>query len=47
MEEGNGIKHWPGKIRTISISSDYMGEGISGGGVANVHQGLGEGWHGL
>lgn len=31
MEEGNGIKHWPGKIRRISISSDYVGEGISGG----------------
>lgn len=29
MEEGNGIKHWPGKIRRISISSDYVGEGIS------------------
>lgn len=29
---GNGIKHWPSKTGKISISSDYMGEGIPGRG---------------
>lgn len=40
MEEGNGMKHWPGKIHRISISSDYVEEGIPGAGVAKAHQGL-------